>query len=96
MEVVISPGIYTHELDNPHLRASRGRIPGKSSLPKFGGGPGLLVAISDVNLRVKTASGGEIDVVIGAGKTRWLKESTASVRNLGGADCEFLFIETKN
>jgi hypothetical protein len=88
-------GQYALELDNAEMGALRARIPAKSVLSGFGSRRGLLVAITDVQLRLKPLGGPNRDVRMSAGQTRWIDEAPASIDNLGAESCEFLFIVTR-
>jgi hypothetical protein len=94
-DIIISPGQYTPEIDNAELRAMRARIPAKSVLSGSDNRHGILIAISNVQLRLKPLGGPNIDVRIRAGQTRWIDNMGASIENLSAESCEFLFIESK-
>ncbi len=94
-DIIISPGQYALELDNAEMVALRARIPAKSVLSGFGSRRGLLVAITDVQLRLKALGGPNRDVRMSAGQTRWIEEAPASIDNLGAESCEFLFIVSR-
>jgi hypothetical protein len=94
-DIIIAPGKFTPEIDNAELRAMRARIPAKSVLSGSDNRRGLLVAISNVQIRLKLLGGPNLDVRISAGQTRWIDNVGASIENLGPELCEFLFIESK-
>ena len=89
-EIVIPPGQYTTEFDNADMRAIRVIIPGKSVLPQFGSGRGLLISITDLQLRLARTN-----LSLRAGQTQWVTQTSASIENLSANPCEFLLIEPK-
>jgi hypothetical protein len=94
-DIVISPGRYASELENAEIRAVRASIPGRSVVSGVASRRGLLIAISNVHLRLKSVGGRNVDVQMNAGQTRWIEEAGSLIENLGGEPCEFLFIESK-
>ncbi len=94
-EVIVPPGRLTPDLDNKNLRVSRVRIPQKSVVANFASRNGLIVAITDVEILVRTAEGSERRIRLAAGQTYWIDVATASVVNLG-PECEFVYVEPKD
>ena len=94
-EIIVPPGRLTPELDNMNLRVSRVRIPPKSVLVNFASRNGLIVAVTDVEILVRTAERSERRIRLAAGQTYWIDVATASTVNLG-PECEFVYVEPKD
>jgi len=94
--VKVAPGRYGVELDNAQMRVLRARLPADSRIPTHHHSAGLLVALTDVRLRLITPDGKSRDLEIPAGGTRWLEADTHSEQNLNARPCDFLFIEAKS
>jgi hypothetical protein len=93
--VKIAPGQFRIQVDNPQTRVLRAHIAAESRVPMHAHRPGVLVAITDVNLRLIAPDGKTQDLHIRAGDTQWLPASTHAEQNLGTAPCEYVFVETK-
>ncbi len=94
-EIVVPPGRLTLDLDNKNVRVSRVRIPQKSVLAGFASRNGLIVAVTDVEMLVRTTEGSERRIRLAAGQTYWIDVATASAVNLG-PECEFVYVEAKD
>jgi hypothetical protein len=94
-EVIVSPGQLTPELDNTELRASRVRIPAKSVLSNFTSRNGLLVAVTDIEILVRTLKGSDRNIRLTAGQTHWIDVATTAAVNLGSGLCEFVYVESE-
>jgi hypothetical protein len=92
----IAPERCTVEIDNTRMRVIRFRLPANSRVPIHGHGPGVIVAISALQLRVAGVRGGEIEVRLPAGDIRWMDAGIHTEENVGSAPAEYLYIEAKN
>jgi quercetin dioxygenase-like cupin family protein len=92
----IAPDRATVEIDNFRMRVIRFRVPANSRVPIHGHRPGVIVAVTAVQLRVSGARGGETDVRLPAGDIRWMDAGVHSEENVGSAPAEYLYIEAKN
>jgi hypothetical protein len=93
--VKIAPRLYTVEEENEKVRVLRAKLPGGVRVPMHDQRSGLLVALTDVHLRLRTPENKSRDLHVAAGETRWIWEESHSVENLGLHACEFLFVEPK-
>jgi hypothetical protein len=93
--VKIAPRVYTIETENEKVRVLRAKLSGGAKVPIHDHRPGLLVALTDVHLRLRTADNKTRDLHIPAGETRWLDGETHAEENLDIRACQFLFVEWK-
>jgi hypothetical protein len=90
----IAPDRYHVELNNERLRVLRARVPAGGRVPIHGHHAGILLAITEVNLRWVSPGGQEIEIHLPPGDFKWLDAGIHAEENAGAA-CEYLFIESK-
>lgn len=91
----IAPKVYTIETENEKVRVLRAKLPGGAKVASHDHRPGLLVALTDVHLRLRTPDNKTRDLHIPAGETRWLDGETHAEENLDIRACQFLLVEWK-
>lgn len=92
----IAPDKCTVELLNERMRVLRMRVPAKTRVPIHQHGPGLVVAVKELALRIASSDGTITDVLLHASETQWIPGGVHSEENLGAAAAEYLYIEAKN
>jgi hypothetical protein len=93
--VRIAPNRYSIEMENPQARVLRARIPALGRVTIHSHHAGLLVAFTEVHLRLLRPNGASEEIHVPAGAARWLHADTHSEENMVMSPCEFLFVETK-
>ena len=91
----IAPDRYRVELDNERLRVLRAKVPATGRVPIHGHRAGILLAITEVNLRLVAPDGTVIEIHLPPGDFRWLDAGIHAEENAALAACEYLFIESK-
>ncbi len=94
--VKIAPKLYAVEVENDKVRVLRAKLPAEARVPTHDSRSGLLVAVTDVHVRFRTADSKIRDIHVAAGETRWIDAEPRAEENLDIRPCEFLFVETKN
>jgi hypothetical protein len=92
--VKVAPKYFTVEMENAEVRVLRAKLDGDARIPLHDGRSGLIVAFTDVHLRLTTPDDKSLDLHVKAGETHWIDGDTFSEQNLSSSRCEFLFIET--
>ena len=90
----VAPQYFTVEKENSDIRVLRARLAGSARVPLRDDRSGLIVALSDVHLRLTNPDAKFRDVHLETGETLWLDGDTFSEQNLSSSPCEFLYIET--
>ena len=90
----VAPRQYAVEMENSQLRVLRAKLSGEAKVPIHDSRSGVIVAITDVNLRFTTPDKKFHDIRVKAGETHWIDGDTFSEQNLSASSCEFLFVET--
>jgi hypothetical protein len=90
----VAPHYFTVEKENSEVRVLRAKLDGSARIPLHDDRSGLMVALSDVHLRLTNPDAKFRDVHLGTGETLWLDGDTFSEQNLSSSPCEFLYIET--
>ncbi len=62
--------------------------------PYFARRNGLVVAVTDVEILVKTTQAPDRDIRLTSGQTYWIDAATTSAVRLG-AECEFVYVEAR-
>jgi len=91
----IAPDRCVIELDNERLRVLRIKLPSAGRLPIHGHRPGVIIAITELNLRLKGPDNSVIEVRLPPGDIRWIDAGIHADENLGAATAEYLFVESK-
>lgn len=90
----VAPRFFTAEMENSAVRVLRARLDGDARIPLHDARSGLIVAVTDVHLRLTTPDKKSQDIHVKAGQTHWIDGDTFSGQNLSSSPCEFLFVET--
>jgi hypothetical protein len=90
----VAPKYFTVEMENSDVRVLRAKLDGDARIPLHDGRSGLMVALTDVHVRLTTPDNKSLDLQVKTGETRWIDGDTFSEQNLSSGRCEFLFIET--
>jgi hypothetical protein len=93
--VQIAPKLYVVDRENEKVRILRAKLPGEANVSLHDHRSGILVAVTDVHLRLRTPDKKSFDLHVPAGETRWLDGDNHTEQNLNNRPCEFLFIEMK-
>jgi hypothetical protein len=91
----IAPDRYHVELDNERLRVLRARVPATGRVPIHGHRSGILLAVTEVNLRWVDPQGNVIEIHLAPGDFKWLEAGIHAEENAAAVACEYLFIESK-
>jgi hypothetical protein len=91
----IAPDRCVVEIDNERLRVLRIKLPSAGRVPIHGHRSGIIVALTELNLRLKAPDNTIIEVRLPAGDIRWIDAGIHADENLGAASAEYLFIESK-
>src|SRR6185369_8907674 len=68
----IAPDRYRVELDNDRLRVLRAKVPAGGRVPIHGHRSGILMAVTEVHLRLVDPAGKVIEVRLPAGDFKWI------------------------
>ena len=91
----IAPDRCVVEIDNDRMRVLRIKLPSTSRVPIHGHRSGVIIALTDLNLRLKAPDGTVIEIRLPVGDMRWIDAGIHADENLGAAAAEYLFIESK-
>jgi hypothetical protein len=93
--VRMAPHQCTVELENDQVRVLRTKLGPNDSLPVHDAKAGILVAVSEVQVRIERPDRRGRAVNLLPGTTQWVFEDAYAVRNAGNRTVEYLFIEMK-
>ncbi len=82
------------ELENLSMRVLRVKLPAAHRVPIHRSRPGVVIALTAVNLILIAPDGSSSEIRLPAGDMRWLEAGIRAVQNTGAA-CEYLFVESK-
>jgi hypothetical protein len=91
----IAPDRCVVEIDNERMRVLRIKLPSAGRVPIHGHRSGVIIALTELNLRLKSPENTVIEVRLPAGDIRWIDSGIHADENLGAAAAEYLFIESK-
>ena len=91
----IAPDRCVIEIDNERMRVLRMKVPALNRVPIHGHRSGVIIALTELRLRLTAPDGAVIDVRLPAGDMRWIDAGIHAEENLGAAAAEYLFIESK-
>ena len=93
--IKIAPGQFRIQIDNAQNRVLHARIAAESRVPMHDHHAGVLVALTDVSLRLIFPDGKTQELHVRAGDSQWMPASTHAEQNLASAVCEYVFVESK-
>jgi hypothetical protein len=85
----VAPQYFTVEKENSEVRVLRAKLDGSARIPLHDDRSGVMVALSDVHLRLTTPDAKFRDVHLGTGETLWLDGDTFSEQNLSSSPVSF-------
>ncbi|HTS27861.1 MAG TPA: hypothetical protein VMH81_18430 [Bryobacteraceae bacterium] len=91
--VTVAPRYFSVQEQNSDVRVVRARLAGSAKVPLHDERSGLMVALSDVNLRLTTPDGYSRDIRLRTGETQWIDGDTFREENLNSSPGEFLYVE---
>jgi quercetin dioxygenase-like cupin family protein len=94
-EARIAPDRCVVEIDNERLRVLRIKLPSAGRLPIHSHRSGVIVAVTELNLRLKAPDNSVIEVRLPVGDIRWIDAGIHADENLSPTAAEYLFIESK-
>jgi hypothetical protein len=90
----VAPQYFTVEMENSEVRVLRAKLAGDAQIPLHDDRSGVIVALTDVDLRLTTPDKKFRDIHLRRGETHWIDGDAFSEQNLKSSPSEFLFIET--
>jgi len=91
----IAPDRCVVEIDNDRMRVLRIKLPTTSRVPIHGHRSGVIIALTELNLRLTAPDGTVIEIRLPMGDMRWIDAGIHADEILGAAAAEYLFIESK-
>ena len=91
----IAPDRCVVEINNERMRVLRVKLPVSTRVPIHGHRSGLVIALTDLHLRLTAPDRSVIDIQLPAGDMRWIDAGIHAWQRLGAAAVEYLFIESK-
>src|SRR5688572_30179287 len=91
----IAPDRCVVEIDNERMRVIRVKLPVSSRVPIHNHRTGVVIALTDLHLRLTAPDRSVIDIQLPAGDMRWIDAGIHAWQSLGAAAVEYLFIESK-
>lgn len=92
----IDPVHYRAQMENEQVRVLRAKLGRDEAVPTHDCRSGVLVAITEIHIRLTRPDKRIQDIHMEAGDTRWISEDTHAQKNLSTEPAEFLFIEWKS
>ena len=92
----IAPDRYKVELNNDRMRVLRAKVPPSGRVPIHGHRSGILLAVTELNLRLIDPNGKVLEVRLPAGDFKWIDAGIHAEENAAATACEYLFIESKD
>ena len=89
----VAPQSFTVERENSEIRVLRAKLSGNARIPLHDDRSGLIVALTDVHLRLIIPDKKFRDIHLRTGETHWIDGDAFSEQNLSSTSCEFLFVE---
>jgi hypothetical protein len=91
----IAPDRCVVELDNDRMRIIRIKLPASSRVPIHSHRTGVVIALTELRLRMTAPDGAVIDIRLPAGDMRWVEGGIHAEENVGAGPAEYLYVESK-
>jgi hypothetical protein len=91
----VDPVHYKKDLENDRVRVLHAHLPPSDVVPMHDDRAHLMIAITEVHLRLSKPDGRPFDVHMQAGESRWGYADMHSITNIYTKPAEYLVIELK-
>jgi len=91
----VDPVHYKKDLENDRVVVLHARLPPGDVVPLHDDRGHMIIAITEVHLRLSKPGGKPFDVHLQAGESRWGYADTHSIKNIHTKPAEYLVIELK-